>query len=160
MESLKTEQYETIKKELELLSKTVAPCLQCATCASSCPVFQLDSTKNPRRIVYRMCHGDIESILDADDFWWCGGCYSCEAHCPQGVPLTRVFFRLKNLAFKQGKRIPDNIKRMGEALATGIALPDNERIKKTRQKLRLPNRIIPDTEEIEKILKITEFDLC
>lgn len=143
--------------ELKELARIVMPCLQCATCASSCPVFQSDSSKNPRRIVYRLCRDEYDGILDEVDFWWCGGCYSCEAHCPQDVPLTRVLFRLKNLAFMTGRSVPKQILRIGEALHTGFVFPLKEEIKAKRDRMGLPDLVKPNVEEIGSLLAATQL---
>ena len=151
------EQTDPIMGELEALARIVAPCFQCTTCASACPVFQSDSQRNPRRIIYRLCTRDFVDILDEVDFWWCGSCYSCEVHCPQGVPLTRVFYRLKNLAFHSGKPIPGQIIKAGGALRTGFLFTVRDGIKEKRRGLGLPDLVPPDVQEIESILSATGF---
>ena len=146
-----------IRKELEALAKIVAPCLQCTTCASSCPVFQTDSGKNPRKIIHELGKGELDGILDALDFWWCGGCYTCQVHCPQGVPLTQVLFRLKNLAVLAGKELPDYISRSAAALKTGSVVPIRDEIIKKREALGLPVLAECSTDEIGAILKATRI---
>ena len=153
----KIEDVDSILKELEELAKVVAPCLDCTTCASACPVFQSDSERNPRRLINRLGRREFEGLLDEVDFWWCGACYSCEAHCPQDVPLTHVFFRLKNLAFHKGKQIPKLVLRTGETLRSGFLIPVTKEIVAKRHALGLPDPVYPDTKEIEKILNATGF---
>lgn len=146
-----------ILKELEALAKVVAPCFQCTTCASSCPVFQTDPDRTPRKIVQRLSKGDLESVLDDVEIWWCGGCYSCETHCPQGVSLTEVLFQLKNLSFKSGREIPQNILRNGKMLAQGFLISVNKSILEKRKSLDLPEIQMPDTDEIGALLEATGF---
>ncbi len=147
----------TLDEELETLTHIVAPCFECATCASSCPVFQSDHQRNPRRIIYNIANGNTKGVLDEVDFWWCGGCYSCEAHCPQNVPLTRIFFKLKNLAFHSGKFIPKSIIRTGKTLQTGFLFTINEKILKKRKQLHLPLINKPSVKEISSLLKTIGF---
>lgn len=142
-----------IRREWEELAKIVAPCLGCTACSSSCPVFQSDREKNPRKIIRELGRGRHDGILDAVDIWWCGGCYACEAHCPQGVPLTRVLFRLKNRAVRTGRSIPGSITRTAEALRTGTVVPVSDAIRKKREALGLPLPPECSTGEIETILK-------
>ncbi len=146
-----------ILKELDDLAKVVAPCFQCTSCASSCPVFQTDPSRTPRKIVQRLSRGDLQNVLDDVDIWWCGGCYTCETRCPQGVSLTDVFFRLKNLAFKTGREIPPNILRNGKMLKQGFLISVNKAILEKRKKLDLPEIQTPDTDEIGTLLKATGF---
>jgi len=148
---------DSVLSELEPLAKVVAPCLECTTCASACPVFQSDSDRNPRRLINRLGRREFEGLLDEVDFWWCGACYSCEAHCPQGVPLAHVFFRLKNLAFQTGKPIPKLILRTGETLRSGFLIPVKKEITEKRHALGLPDPVCPDTNEIETLLDATGF---
>lgn len=147
----------TLGEELENLVRIVAPCFECTTCASSCPVFQSDHDRNPRQIIYRIANGNTDGVLDEVNFWWCGGCYSCEAHCPQGVPLTRIFFQLKNFAFLSGKFVPLPIIRTGKRLPTGFLFPLNEEILKKRKQLQLPPLKKPAVKEIDSILKASGF---
>ena len=120
-------------------------------------MFQTDNAKNPRKIVYELGKGELDDILDALDFWWCGGCYTCEAHCPQGVPLTQVLFRLKNLAILAGKELPDYIPRSAVALKTGSAVPIRDEILKKREELGLPVLLEYSTDDIEIIPKTTRI---
>lgn len=146
-----------INKELGRLSHLVAPCLQCSSCSASCPLFQTGAKSNPRYIANLLSKGEFEGILDRNDFWWCGACYSCETHCPQGVPLTEVLFRLKNLALHLGKPIPEQILRIGKNLKLGSIQSLNNQLKTRRKKLGLPDLPGPSQDEIKAILKKTGF---
>ena len=148
-----------INQSLGALAQLVSPCIQCATCASACPVFQSDAEKNPRRIIYKVGHGVSREVLEDGDFWWCGSCYSCESHCPQGVPLTRVIFQLKNLAFMYGKNVPKQYLMAGESLSEGFLLPMTRVHIEKRQLLGLPDLIQPCLKEIGSILEETGFSV-
>ena len=42
---------------------------------------------------------ELESELEKNDLLWlCTSCYQCEDRCPEGVPLTTLLIRLKNMA--------------------------------------------------------------
>jgi len=144
-----------IKDKLEQLSGLVAPCLQCASCAASCPVFQTHFDRNPRKVAQRLAASNFDDVLDAEDFWWCGGCYSCEAHCPQGVPLTQVFFELKRMATQLGKPVPKLILKIGQRLSDGFINPVSPEVDRKRRNLGLPSIPEPDLKEIQKILDVT-----
>jgi len=144
-----------IKAKLEELSKLVAPCLQCASCAAACPVFQTHFERNPRQVALRLARGDFSDVLADEAFWWCGSCYSCEAHCPQGVPLTHVFFELKRLAVEASKPVPKLIQKIGERLSEGFISPATPDVQEKRKKLDLPPVAKPDLQEIQKILDVS-----
>jgi heterodisulfide reductase subunit C len=148
---------ESVILEIRNLSKLVKPCLQCTTCASTCPVFQMDSARNPRRIIHRLALEEYENLFDEVDLWWCGGCYSCQVHCPQDVPLTRILYRLKNMLFELRKDVPSQIRLSGDRLKTGFILPLRKEAIETRKKLKLPDLLNPDLVEIESLLKHTGF---
>ena len=147
----------SIAKELRALAQLTAPCQQCTSCASACPVFQSDAARNPRRIIHELGSAVSPGILNEVDVWWCGGCYSCEAHCPQGVPLTHVLTQLKQLAFFLGKPVPEAIRRTAVSLKNGTLFPKNEEVLKKRKKLGLPDLEEADTEELVSILESTGF---
>jgi len=151
----KTQYPEWVRQELKNLAQTVTPCLQCYTCASACPVFQVDSQKNPHRIIHRLANGNIDGILDEDDYWWCGCCYSCTTHCPQSVSPTHVLIHLKNLAFKLGKPVPKEVLKIGRTLWTGFPLTTKCRNQRNQMGLPEPNQ--PAANEIKTILEATGF---
>lgn len=154
----KSKNVQTLKETLETITHLTAPCLECTTCASCCPVFQSDPERNPRQIIYRIANGNFDEILDQVDFWWCGACYSCEAHCPQEVPLTHIFFQLKNLAFQAGKFVPQPILRTGRRLSDGFLYPLDAKILKKRKQLNLPPLKKPAVKKINLILKFCGFN--
>ncbi|MEW6227444.1 MAG: 4Fe-4S dicluster domain-containing protein [Bacillota bacterium] len=77
-------------------------CFQCGTCTSGCPVAELDSKYNPRRIIRMAILGMRERVLSSDFIWLCSTCYTCYERCPQDVRITEVMNALKNMAVKAG----------------------------------------------------------
>jgi len=77
-------------------------CFQCGTCTSGCPVAELDSRYNPRRIIRMAILGMRERVLSSDFIWLCSTCYTCYERCPQDVRITEVMNALKNMAVKAG----------------------------------------------------------
>ncbi|MEW6105663.1 MAG: 4Fe-4S dicluster domain-containing protein [Bacillota bacterium] len=77
-------------------------CFQCGTCTSGCPVSELDSKYNPRRIIRMAILGMRERVLASDFIWLCSTCYTCYERCPQDVRITEVMNALKNMAVKAG----------------------------------------------------------
>jgi heterodisulfide reductase subunit C len=99
---------------------------------------------------------DPIDVFQEDDFWWCACCYSCEAHCPQGVPLTHILIKLKQIAFQLGAEIPENYSKAWSALCNGYIISLSEETKKKRKKLGLPEFQHPNTQIIQRILETTK----
>lgn len=78
-------------------------CLQCGTCAGSCPVsYAMDLS--PRALVARFRAGDVRAILESRSIWLCASCYACTTRCPAGIKVTDILYALKRMAVEQGLR--------------------------------------------------------
>ena len=106
------------KKSLSRLSideNTFSSCFACTTCTSSCPVANNyeDSPESlgigPHQIIHSAVMGFDDLIFRSKMLWSCLGCYECQDACPQGVPVTDLFYELKNMAVK---RVKDNSQRV------------------------------------------------
>ncbi len=76
-------------------------CIQCGTCAGSCP-SGADMEYSPRRI-FAMVEADMrEEVLKANTFWYCVSCYYCMVRCPQEVHITDIMYTLKRKAIREG----------------------------------------------------------
>lgn len=81
--------------------EALARCIQCGTCAATCPVsHHMDYT--PRRIVAMTRAGMREEVLSCFTIWLCASCYACTAACPQKIPITDVMYALKRRAIREG----------------------------------------------------------
>jgi len=83
-------------------------CIQCGTCAATCPVSHyMDYT--PRRIIAMVREGFRDDVLNCQTIWLCASCYSCTVDCPKEIKITDVMYALKQEAMSQGmypKRFP------------------------------------------------------
>jgi heterodisulfide reductase subunit C len=77
-------------------------CFGCGICTASCPIREVDSRYNPRRIIRMVLLGMKDRVLRSDFIWLCSSCYACSERCPQGVRFTDVMNAIKNLAVKEG----------------------------------------------------------
>jgi heterodisulfide reductase subunit C2 len=84
-------------------------CYACGTCAASCPIWEVNETFNPKRIIRMVLLGMREEVLKSDFIWLCSTCYACQERCPQGVSITELMIVLKNMAFKEGN-IPQGVR--------------------------------------------------
>ncbi len=82
--------------------ENIKVCFSCGVCTAGCPVSEIDSSYNPRRIVRMVLLGMREQVLASDFIWLCTLCYTCYARCPQNVRFTDVMGALRNMAVREG----------------------------------------------------------
>ncbi len=113
-------------------------CFTCLTCASTCPVAQVEPGFNPIRIIRMALLGLEEEVLAGNELWLCSGCYTCQERCPNKVPITEFFTLLKNLAVQAGNA-PQGIRAQEDLIRThGRIYPLDDFDNKKRQKIDLP----------------------
>ncbi|MBF0101731.1 MAG: 4Fe-4S dicluster domain-containing protein [Desulfobacterales bacterium] len=89
---------------LTLRPETFTYCIQCQTCTNACPVMA-SAANNPNELLVspqqimnlmrmRLLHIAIRSPL----VWDCLTCYKCQECCPQRIPITDIFYELKQLS--------------------------------------------------------------
>jgi len=136
-------------------------CYQCSTCSGGCPVALITEGKyNPRKIIEEAILGLQEKLVIEQDPnpWLCSTCQKCVELCPQKVELTEIFTLIKNLCFEEGK-FPEAFSAQGQAvLEFGIAIPYSKAILSRREKLGLPSITTAPVDEIQTLMKETEFE--
>lgn len=86
--------------EMAELRKTLQECMQCGTCAATCPVaYQMDYT--PRQIIHLINLGLEEKALGSSAIWVCASCTHCTAKCPRSIDITEMMYRLRELAIQR-----------------------------------------------------------
>jgi len=93
-------------------SENIMKCFTCGTCTASCPVAEVHSEYDPRKIIRMVMLGMREEVLSSEILWMCSRCYTCHALCPQNVKFTDVISILRDMAIKEGY-VPQ--KRLNEA---------------------------------------------
>jgi heterodisulfide reductase subunit C2 len=73
-------------------------CFACGTCTAACPVAEVDSEFNPRKIIREVLLGMRQEVLSSPLIWRCVQCYSCTAKCPQNVRFREVIRALREMA--------------------------------------------------------------
>lgn len=136
-------------------------CYQCSTCSGGCPVALITEGKyNPRKIIEEAILGLQEKLVIEQDPnpWLCSTCQKCVELCPQKVELTEIFTLIKNQCFEEGK-FPEAFSTQGQAvLEFGIAIPYSKAILSRREKLGLPSITTAPVDEIQTLMKETEFE--
>ena len=57
--------------------ENIRRCFACGTCAAGCPVTDVDSEYNCRRIIRQILFGMREDVLSSPLIWLCLICYRC-----------------------------------------------------------------------------------
>jgi Fe-S oxidoreductase len=73
--------------------KRILTCIQCGTCAGTCPYGE-HMDYPPRRIINLLRWGEIEEVFRSDSMLRCVSCYACMAKCPRGIRLSDVLLPL------------------------------------------------------------------
>lgn len=87
-------------------------CFACGSCTAACPVWEIESSYNPRRIIRMILLGMREQVLSSEFIWLCATCYNCEERCPQGVSFAEIIAAVKNIAAREGRLHPSYQKQM------------------------------------------------
>ena len=85
--------------------EAVAACIQCGTCSGTCPTAR-DMDFTPREIMALIRAGYRDRVLGSNMIWMCASCYACYVKCPKEIKLTDFFYKLKQLAMREGYANP------------------------------------------------------
>ncbi|MBM4034232.1 MAG: hypothetical protein FJ291_20990 [Planctomycetes bacterium] len=94
--------------------ENIRRCFACGTCAAGCPVTDVDSRYNCRRIIRQILFGLREEVLSSPLIWMCLVCYRCYVRCPQKVNFTDIMRVLRYLAVKENRVSADTFERIAE----------------------------------------------
>jgi len=76
-------------------------CYQCGKCTAGCPSGAfMDSP--PARIMRLVQAGYIEEAIKSEALWFCVGCMTCTARCPQNMDIAATMDSLRSLALEKG----------------------------------------------------------
>lgn len=97
----------TLSKAKPFGNTSYNSCYSCQRCTNICPVVRnyeapaevLDMM--PHQIIYSLGIGNMDIAVGSQMIWSCSTCYLCQEHCPNGVELTDIFYRLKNMAINK-----------------------------------------------------------
>lgn len=98
-------------------------CFACGTCTAGCPVSEVDSEFDPRKIIRQVLLGMRKEVLSSPVIWRCAQCYSCTAKCPQNVKFRGVMRALREMAVAEG-------------FAESVSIEHVEKLGRLSQKLR------------------------
>ncbi len=81
--------------------RRVLTCIQCGTCAGTCPYGEVMDYP-PRRIIGMLRAGELAEVFASESLLNCVACYACQAKCPRGINLTEVLLPLVKQQVLQG----------------------------------------------------------
>ncbi len=94
--------------------ENIRRCFACGTCAAGCPVTEVDSDYNCRRIIRQILLGMREEVLSSPLIWLCLVCYRCYVRCPQQVNFTDIMRVLRYLAVKEKRVSPETFEKINQ----------------------------------------------
>ncbi|MHA1301005.1 MAG: 4Fe-4S dicluster domain-containing protein [Candidatus Helarchaeota archaeon] len=159
------------RKVLDVVATTqLRMCVQCSRCVDHCPIaIEVGSDKyNPRKLIMESFLGMKDPIFGqpapAEGFpenfnlWGCTVCDKCDELCPNSIPLTEVFYVLKNISTELGQA-PEFYYTQAKTIAeNGKAIPIMDAIKRRRTSMGLAEELpAVDMNEINTILEATEL---
>ena len=122
--------------------ENIRRCFACGTCAAGCPVTEVDSEYNCRRIIRQILFGMREEVLSSPLIWLCLICYRCYVRCPQKVNFTDIMRVLRYLAVKENRvspKIYEQINKL-DKFSQGLR---HDLVKRDRKSTRLNSSHIP-----------------
>jgi heterodisulfide reductase subunit C len=87
-------------------------CYACGTCTAGCPVFQVETDYNPRKIIRMILLGMRKELLSSKVLWLCQRCSICSANCPQDVDFSNIMTVLRDMAVAEGYAPADLVERI------------------------------------------------
>jgi heterodisulfide reductase subunit C len=122
-------------------------CYACGTCTAGCPVFQVETDYNPRKIIRMILLGMRRELLSSKVLWLCQRCSICSANCPQDVDFSNIMTVLRDMAVVEGYApadLTERIERISTAahelrkdcinLLLGVGTPTAEGIRASAEK--------------------------
>jgi heterodisulfide reductase subunit C len=146
--------------EFKEIKRLLNVCYQCGICVSSCAAGLVNPRKNIRKLIQSLMDTADESGLDENDLLWlCTNCYQCQDRCPEGVPLTTLLIRLKNMAADRDLA-PAAIQKEIETLAAhSFTYPPAKSIIARRQRLGLPDLPRPAQAEMQTLFRLVQVSV-
>ena len=127
--------------------ENIRKCYACGTCTAGCPVFQVETDYNPRRIIRMILLGMRKELLSSKVLWLCQRCSICSANCPQDVDFSNIMMALRDMAVAEGcapADLAERIERISTAahelrkdcinLLLGVGTPTAETIRASAEK--------------------------
>jgi len=94
-------------------------CYQCGKCTAGCPAGGFMDNA-PTKIMRLVQAGYLEEAMRSNALWYCIGCHTCTARCPQNMDISATMDALRELAIKTGIVSEDRSKKLVTAFHTSL----------------------------------------
>ncbi|NTU96708.1 MAG: 4Fe-4S dicluster domain-containing protein [Chlorobiaceae bacterium] len=94
-------------------------CYQCGKCTAGCPAGAFMDNP-PARIMRLVQAGAIEEAMRSDSLWYCVGCQTCTARCPQNMDIAGTMDTLRSIAIEKDIVSEDRSKKLVAAFHTSF----------------------------------------
>ena len=111
---------DSLKRQLEQTTgNNYACCYQCGKCTAGCPTGGFMDNP-PARIMRLVQAGYVEEAMQSDSLWYCIGCMTCTARCPQNMEIAGTMDAVREMALKSGIVSSDKAKKLVTAFHTSF----------------------------------------
>lgn len=132
-------------------------CFACGTCTAGCPVHEIFTEYNPRKLAKMVKLGMKKDVLSNPHIWYCVTCHNCEQHCPQNVKFFDVLNVLKNMAAKHGYAPSPWVEQAQQMMKTGLIFPTDEALAEKRKSFSLP-ALKSDGKKAKRLIELAGLD--
>ncbi len=94
-------------------------CYQCGKCTAGCPAGGFMDNP-PAKIMRLVQAGYLDEAMRSNSLWFCVGCQTCTARCPQNMDIAATMDALRELAIKTGIVSEDRSKKLVTAFHTSF----------------------------------------
>jgi len=117
----------TFLKQAEPEWETLATCIQCGTCTTSCPANE-SMDYSPRQVWEMMRLGLQDVVTTSRTYWLCTQCYACQVRCPRGIEIADTMRNLREWAVARDEHVPQALRGMQSAVGNShnILAEDNQ----------------------------------
>ncbi len=91
-----------VQKLEELSGQNVHLCIQCGTCAGSCPMSG-DMVFSVRKVMHLAKLGLVDILDELNSCWSCASCHTCTVRCPREIDIARVMEALRQITLRKNR---------------------------------------------------------
>ena len=89
-----------VQKLAELRGQNIHICMQCGTCAGSCPMSE-HMEFSVRKVMHLAKLGLVDVLDDLNSCWSCASCHTCTVRCPREIDIARVMDALRQITLRK-----------------------------------------------------------
>lgn len=128
----------------------ISRCYQCKKCSGGCPVSAYSEVK-AHQVIRLAQQGERTRLISAPITWYCIGCKTCQARCPNSIDISAVIDVLKAELLQSNDTLEDiaafhqsflnSVKRHGRVYELGMVAGYKWRVKKWTEDMQLGQKM-------------------